>query len=162
MNEIQELESLLREFLVVIQEVLQSGEELDDALQGEIARTLQILTDRIDQLNSENPTEGLSPPIPQLEQGPFPSSNVNSFKYDPDNQQLFVKFHGKDSADAGPIYSYQNVPKNIYDIFSQGRVAPKTSGRNQYHTWIKGVTPSLGASLYALIRNGGYPYQRMS
>lgn len=110
----------------------------------------------------EGSVEGLGPQVPQLDQGPFPSSNVNSFKYDPKQQVLFVKFHGKDSANSGPIYRYANVPKNIYDIFSQGRIAPRTSGSNRYHTWIKGVTPSLGASLYALIREGGYPYQQVS
>ena len=108
------------------------------------------------------PPNGPPPEAPQLDQGPFPSSNVNSFKYDPKTKQLYVKFHGTDSAESGPTYLYQGIPQNIYDIFSRGRVAPKTSGSNRYHTWIRGVTPSLGASLYALIREGSYPYQRIS
>lgn len=163
-KEIQVLEQLIDQLLAGIQEVLQSGETLSDEFQGMIAKELEITLSRIDQLKQQNPVESLPPNSskPQLEPGPFPSSNVNSFKYNPDNQQLYVKFHGKDSADSGPIYRYQNIPKNIYDVFSQGRVAPRTSGKNRYHEWIKGVTPSLGASLYALIREGGFPYQRMS
>lgn len=165
-QEIQLLEQLLDQLIAGIQEVLQSGEILSDEFQGMLAQEIEFTVNRIDELRSKvSPADGLTPTtqqIPQLEQGPYPSSNVNSFKYNPDNGQLFVKFHGKDSADSGPVYGYQNVPKNVYDLFSQGRVAPKTSGSNQYHTWIKGVTPSLGASLYALIRNGGYNYQRLS
>ena len=162
--ELQELERLLQELLAGIQEVLQSGEILSDEMQMEIARQLEYLTSEIDRLRAENPVEGLSQetPVPPLTPGPYPSSNVNAFKYNPKTQQLFVKFHGKDSADSGPVYGYQGVPQYIYDIFSKGRVAPKTSGQNQYHRWIKGVTPSLGASLNALIKEGGYPYQRMS
>ncbi len=170
MNEVQELELLLKEFLGSIQEVLRSGEQLSDEVQGEIAKTLQALTDKIDLLKAEQEqavvSEEVTPEVasapPQLDKGPFPSSNVNSFKYDPRNQTLFVKFHGAETADSGPVYKYEGVPKNIYDVFNSGRVAPKTSGQNKYHRWIKGVTPSLGASLYALIRQGGYSYQRMS
>lgn len=160
-----ELEELLRELLQGINAVMQSGEVLSDEFQGMLAQTLSLLSERIDELRSQqSPADGLQPTqnIPQLDQGPYPSSNVNSFKYDPTNGTLFVKFHGQTSADSGPIYQYGGVPKNVYDIFSKGRVAPKTSGQNQYHRWIKGVTPSLGASLYALIRNGGYPYKKVA
>lgn len=164
--DLQELRALLQELIQTITQVMQSGEVLSDELQGMLAKTLANLVDRIDQAEAQQPiTENLPPNIgqvPQLDQGAYPSSNVNSYKYDPRNGRLFVKFHGKDSADSGPVYRYENVPKNIYDIFSNGRVAPKSSGQNQYHRWIKGVTPSLGASLYALIRNGGFPYQRVS
>jgi hypothetical protein len=162
--ELQQLEEALREILAGLQEAIQAREFLSEEFQEQIGQTIDALTNRIDELRSENPVEGLQPTseTPQLEPGPFPSSNVNAFKYNPKTQQLFVKFHGKDSADSGPVYGYQNVPQNIYDVFAQGRVGPKTSGQNQYHRWIKGVTPSLGASLNALIKEGGYPYQRMS
>lgn len=164
MNELQQLEQLLEELIAGIQTVLMSGEVLSDEIMGMLAQELSLTFDRIQELRAENPVEDLQPAaeVPQLDQAPYPSSNVNSFKYNPDTEQLFVKFHGKDSAGSGPTYQYQNVPKNIYDVFSKGRVGPKTSGQNQYHRWIKGVTPSLGASMYALIREGNFPYQRMS
>jgi KTSC domain-containing protein len=159
----QELRALLTELVQAITQVMESGEELSDELQGQIAQTLANLVARIDEGGAQQPGGGeIGNITPPLEPGPYPSSNVNSFKYDPRNGRLFVKFHGSESADSGPVYRYENVPKNIYDVFSQGRVAPRTSGQNQYHRWIKGVTPSLGASLNALIKGGGYPYQRMS
>ena len=156
----------LREAIAnIIQMASQIIDELDDETMLALVDLLNAARERLAQ-EAENPVEGLPPTtpegVPNLDQGPYPSSNVNSFKYDPRSGRLFVKFHGAESADAGPVYKYEGIPKNIYDLFSQGRVGPKTSGSNQYHTWIKGVTPSLGASLYALIRNGGYPYQRMS
>lgn len=157
-------QALLQELMQAIQQVMQSGEVLSDEIQGMLAQTLENLYARVQQEGAQPPAEPPVPPtpaIPQLDAGPYPSSNVNAFKYDPRNGTLFVKFHGKDSADAGPVYQYQNVPRNIYDVFSRGGVAPKTSGQNRYHRWIKGVTPSLGASLYALIREGSYPYQRI-
>lgn len=159
----EELEALLQELLQAINQVVQSGEKLTDEFQALLAQTLNNLLTRIDEAKNA-PSVQLNAPTqqPNLEPGPYPSSNVNAFKYNPINGTLFVKFHGKDTADAGPVYRYENIPKNIYDLFSKGRVAPKTSGQNQYHRWIRGVTPSLGASLYALIRNGGFPYQKMS
>lgn len=162
MDELQELEQLLKELVQGIQQVIQSGEILSDEFQGQLAKTLGLLVDRIDQLQSQDPVQGLQPQsVPELQQGGFPSSNVNSFKYDPRNQNLFVKFHGKDSAESGPIYSYEKVPEYIFDIFRRGGVAPKTSGKNKYHQWFEGVTPSLGASMNALIKGGGYAYQRL-
>lgn len=165
MNDLQTLENLLGELLNGVQQVLASGEKLSDQFQGMLAQTLDALFSRIQMLKAEGPVAGM-PPIslqaPQLEPGPFPSSNVNSFKYNPDTEDLYVKFHGPETADNGPTYLYKGIPKFIYDIFSRGAVAPRTSGENQYHRWIRGVTPSLGASLYALIREGGYPYQKLS
>lgn len=159
-----QLQQMLNELLAAIQEVLQSGEELSDEVQGALADTIGLMLERIDAMRSQESAAEQLPPegqAPQLQPGPFPSSNVNSFKYDPTTQRLFVKFHGADTAENGPTYLYQNVPRNIYDVFARGGVAPTTSGQNKYHRWIRGVTPSLGASLYALIRQGGYPYQRV-
>lgn len=139
------------------------GASFNQETQLALGNFLQEILQFIQEGNG-SPADSLPPnnePL-QLDAGPFPSSNVNSFKYDPRSQKLFVKFHGKDSADSGPIYGYENVPKNIYDVFARGGVAPMTSGSNRYHTWIRGVTPSLGASLYALVKQGGYPYQRLS
>ncbi len=129
--------------------------ETQAALAEFLAEVMQFIAEQ-----SQQPAEGLTPQIPQLEAGNFPSSNVNAFKYDPNTKNLLVQFHDKDNA-AGPIYNYQNVPKYIYDIFSRGGVAPITSGRNRYHEWVRGVTPSLGAAMYHLIRTN-YPYQRVS
>lgn len=154
----EELEALLQELVQATQQVIQSGEELPDELYGLLAQTMERLVNKIDELRSQ----AVSLPTPTLDRGPFPSSNVNAFKYDPRNGNLFVKFHGKDSADSGPVYRYGSVPKYIYDVFSRGAIGPRTSGQNRYHRWIKDVTPSLGGTLNALIKSGGFPYQRIS
>ena len=161
-QEIQFLEQFIDQMISTIHDVLQSGEELSDEFQGQLAEVLGDAMNRLDELQTQEPVEGLPPNAPPLEPGSFPSSNINSFKYDPENQQLFVKFHGSQSAESGPTYGYENVPAYIYDVFRRGAVGPKTSGRNKYHTWIKGVTPSLGASMNALIKAGGYNYTRLS
>ena len=183
MNELNQLETLLDELLAGIQEALQSGEILSDEFQGLIAQELEATTQRIDELRAEisqnpeqaeeeptpepiSPTPPPTPPtggnIPPLNPAPHESSNINAFRYDPQTGKLFVKFQGKHPQQNGPVYSYEGVPNYIYDIFRRGAVAPKTSGRNAWHTWKAGVTPSHGASMYALIRGGGYPYQRVS
>lgn len=158
----QELQALLQELVQAVMQVIQSGEELSDEFQGLLAQTLETLVTKIDELSAQQPSGAVPISAPPLQPGPYPSSNVNAFKYDPRSGTLFVKFHGKDSAESGPTYRYEGIPLNIYDVFSKGRVAPKTSGENRYHRWIRGVTPSLGASLYALIRNGGFAYQRVA
>jgi hypothetical protein len=171
MNE-EQIEAIKENLRQIMQAITSMGEEPPPEIQDLLMQVIERAQQQIQQLRQvqeeaetqiQQPSP-VSPPIntPSLEESPFPSSNVNSFKYNPKTNQLWVKFHGSQSANSGPTYMYQNVPKNIYDVFSNGRVAPKTSGQNQYHRWIKGVTPSLGASLYALIRNGGYPYQRVS
>lgn len=131
--------------------------------QQEIASFLQEVWQFIEEYNTRNPTEILPPNLQQfdLDQAPYPSSNINAFKYDPSTKELLVKFMGKDTADSGPIYKYDGISKFIYDTFARGAVPPKTSGRNKYHKWIKGVMPSLGAAMYHLIRNN-YNYQRVS
>lgn len=114
----------------------------------------------------EEETQG-APPIPPdnvppLDPAPHPSSNINAFRYDPESQRLYIRFQGDYPHDNGPVYQYEGVPQNIFNIIRRGSVAPRTSGSNAWHTWREGITPSHGASVYALIREGGFPYQRLS
>lgn len=152
------MDAWLDEVLSVLLQMLENGEDIPDILFKEIA-------DAIEEMGQLGPG---SPPIETqaqeqgLQPGPFPSSNINAFRYDPDNKQLLVKFHGKDTADSGPTYSYGGIPEYIFDIFRRGAVGPKTTGANKYHAWFKGVTPSLGAAMYALIKKGPYPYSRVA
>lgn len=163
---LQALIALQAELLSTLERVLASGEVLSDEYMGLIAEQLEWITNRIAELSEQNPVEGmppnLPPQIPQLEQGPYPSSNINSFKYNPETRELFIKFHGRETANSGPTYSYQNIPPNIYEVFRRGAVGPRTSGSNRYHTWHRNILPSLGAAAYQLIREGGFPYQRVA
>jgi len=162
-QELSSLEALLDELLNTIQEVLQSGEILTDELQQTLAQEIEFMFDRINELRSQNPVETLSPQVgkqPQLTQG-MPSSNVESFGYDDKTGRLLVRFLGEYPNKEGPIYGYEGVPKQIFDLFQKGAVPARTDGKNKWGKWWKGKVPSLGASLYTLINKGGYPYKRL-
>jgi len=189
MNEkrIEDIKNALRE---VMQLLVQRGQPLSDELKLKIAQVMEHAATRITQLRQEQKAEqpneaetvdealeqisetvqgqpettSTQPPggIPQLDTAPHESSNINAFRYEPESKRLFVKFQGKYPQQNGPVYSYEDVPRNIFEVFRRGAVAPKTSGKNAWHTWKKGVTPSHGAAMYALIREGGYSYQRLT
>jgi len=161
-DELQELEQLLRELMQGIQAVLQSGEMLSDQFQGQLAQTLELLVNRIDQLQAENPTEDLQPiqTQPQLNES-MPSSNIESFGYDNKNGNLLVRFLGDYPNREGPTYAYSGIPRQIFDLFQKGAIPARTNGKNKWGKWWKGKTPSIGASMYTLIKGGAYPYQRI-
>lgn len=161
--QIQELENLLDAILAGVQEVLQSGEVLSSELQNLIADEITFLTDEIDTLYLEqsNITPPTTPPQPNLEQA-MPSSNIESFGYDDKTGRLLVRFLGEYPNRNGPIYGYEGVPKQIFELFRNGAVPARTDGRNRWGRWWKGKVPSMGASMFTLIKNGGYPYQRLS
>ena len=155
------MDELLNYVLQLIDYIEANGANLNDETQQELAVFLQEVMQFIAEY--QQPVEGLPPgqPPTELTAAPYPSSNINGFKYDYKTGKLLVKFMGKDTADSGPVYSYEGVPKFIYDIFSRGAVPPKTSGRNRWHEWREGVMPSLGAAMYHLIRTN-YPYERLT
>lgn len=185
MNEqaINNIKDALREMMQLL---VQRGEPLSDELKDKIAQVMEHAASRITQLRGQGAeelelpsieeeqakvSEQVSPSqavpitggsIPELEQAPHESSNINAFRYEPKTGKLYVKFQGKFPSQNGPVYSYDGVPPNIYDIFRRGAVAPKTSGKNAWHTWKQGISPSHGASMYALIKQGNYPYKRLS
>jgi len=157
----QALRQLLQTIMTTYQQVVDSGEVLPDEIQNALAQYINTLVSLIE---SSSGAEGLAPTtsVPQVPQGNFPSSNVNGFKYNPDNGEMFVQFHGPYPQSAGPVYSYSGVPQYIFDIISRGAVGPKTSGKNKYHSWFRGVTPSLGASVNALLKAGGFSYRKVA
>lgn len=162
-QQIEDLKNALREIMKMISE---RGEPLSDDMKIKLNQVIDHVANRIQQLRQEQ--AGAEAPItPQpkaqnLQQAPHSSSNINAFDYDYDNNRLLVKFQGDYPQQNGPVYSYDGVPKYIFDLFRRGAVAPKTSGRNKWHTWKKGVTPSLGAAMHHLIKNGGYPYNKVA
>lgn len=162
-EEIQLLESLVDQLLRGIQEILQSDEVLSDEFQMILAEELETTINRIDQLRNENPVENIAPLAqnePNLDKG-MSSSNVHSFGYDPENNRLLVKFQGDYPQENGPVYGYGGVPEVIFDLFRKGAVPARTDGKNKWGKWWKGKNPSLGASMYTLIKQGGYPYQKL-
>ena len=150
------------EVIDLLQRLMQQAAELADELsEEEMAEVLRVFTEAVKFVEEGN-AQALSPEaIPEIAASEHESSNVNGFFYDPDKQELLVQFHGPYPQAAGSIYSYQNVPPYLYDILSRGAVGPKTSGANRYHRWIKGVSPSLGGSVNAILKAGGFPYQKI-
>lgn len=180
-----EIQQLLQQTQMLMSYIMQNGSSLNSETQqvlaGFLQQTNEFITRYIENLtpleqikneqaqiaNEMAPPEPPIPPsfngpVPEVERAPHESSNIYGLKYDPSKQQLYIKFMGKDTAESGPVYSYQGVPKNIFDVILRGGVAPLTSGKNKYHAWFEGITPSHGASVSALIKKGGYPYQRVS
>lgn len=151
------MDELLEYVLQLIDYIEANGSNLNEETQGELAVFLQEVMEFISQ-QGQQPVEGLQPLNAQqeIEPAPFQSSNIEGFNYDYDNGKLLVKFQGDG------VYGYENVPKFIYDVFRKGAVPAKTTGQNQYGRWWRGKTPSLGAAFYALIRQGNYPYQKLS
>lgn len=165
MNEqrIEELKNALRQILAMVTERGQISQELRQM----IALVTEHVATRIQQLRQEEqePVEGMPPNIPPEEPPLNPSmasSNINSFGYDEDTGRLLVKFQGDYPQENGPIYGYGGVPKQIFDLFKKGAVPARTDGQNRWGKWWKGKVPSMGASLYTLIKEGGYPYERLS
>lgn len=136
---------------------------LSEETQRELGVFLQEVMQFISQQQQERPIEQQQIPTqePQLQQS-MPSSNIYAFGYDPKNQKLLVKFQGNDGVGQGPVYGYDKVPEVIFNLFRQGSIPARTDGKNKWGRWWKGKTPSLGASLYTLIKNGNYQYQRLS
>ncbi len=161
-QELSALEHLLDELLKGIQDILISGEILTDEFQLVLAKELEATVTRIDQLKSQLSVEALQPrPEPVLQQG-MPSSNVGDFGYDDETGRLLVRFLGDYPDRNGPIYAYEGVPKVIFDLFQSGAVPARSDGENKWGKWWKGKVPSLGASMFTLIKSGNYPYQRLS
>lgn len=159
MNE-EKIEAIKNAIRQIMQMIIERGKPLSNELKIQITKVLEFAVQRIAQLRSEGaaaPTQ--TPPVASA---PYPSSNIFGFNYEPDSQTLLVKFMGKDVADSGPVYSYAGVPKFLFDVLRRGAVGPKTSGQNKWHRWRKGVTPSHGAAMYALIKEGGFTYQKIS
>lgn len=159
MDELETLEQLLQEFLSGIQEVLQSGETLSEAFQGQASEYLNMLTSRIDEVIIERGTQATE--IPPLKKA-IPSSVINAFKYDDKSGNLLVQFKGKYPNEEGSVYSYGGVPKDIFELFRRGAIPAKTDGANKWGAWWKGKSPSAGSSMNVLLKGMGYPYKKLS
>ena len=159
MNELVEYAQSIITFLQ------ERGGSLNVESQQALAQLLQGILEVIQQ--NENPVEGLPPEPPSTPnqsdiQQSMPSSNVEGFAYDDKSGNLLVRFLGDHPNRNGPVYSYSGVPREIFDMFQQGAVPARTDGKNKWGKWWKGKVPSIGASLYTLIKNRNYPYRRLS
>lgn len=120
-----------------------------------IASSPNRILETVEKLQREMPPErlGEADGIPEAW---LNSSNVYGYQYDPRTQKLQVRFNN------GGIYEYDSIPKEIYDLFNAGAIPARTDGENEYGSWWKGKQPSLGATFYWLIREGGFPYKKLN
>ena len=82
------------------------------------------------------------------------SAVIRQTEYDPESKKLRIVFNNDSS------YEYDDVPEDVYSSLTEGGIAAKTSGENQYGKWWVGKDPSLGASFNKLIKQGGYNFTR--
>lgn len=157
----EELRELIQELVQAVTLAMQSGEQLPDEFLGQIAQTLELLYNRLEQAEGQAPGAPQPPVQPDMQQS-MPSSNVEGFAYDDRSGTLYVRFLGRHPNRNGPIYSYDNVPPVMFDLFRQGAVPARTEGRNRWGSWWRGKAPSMGASVYTLLRLGGFNYRRVA
>lgn len=119
-----------------------------------LLRNPTLLNQVIEQLSRVMP-QGEGEVRDGIQEAPLDSSNVYGYQYDPKSGRLKVRFQ------SGSVYEYGGVPAGVFKVFQQGAVPAKTTGKNRYGQWWTGKIPSLGAAFYSLIRQGGYPYQRL-
>jgi hypothetical protein len=158
-QKIEDLKNALREVMALI---AQRNQPLVEDLKALLVQVMEHVANRIKQLRAEEAQAQITPiKQPELQQA-MPSSNVNAFSYDEDTGNLLVQFLGKYPNRQGSLYSYSGVPKVIFDLFSKGAIPARTEGKNAWGKWWRGKVPSIGASLYTLLKNSSYPYQRLA
>ena len=159
-----DLNQLIEGIETAIQLLIQSADEfIDEEFEAAAQVIIQAwqYVERQQQLSTEAPIEPPQAPG-NLPPAPFDSSNIHSFGYDDKTGQLLVKFNGKDVRDDGPVYGYGGIPRAVFDLFQKGAVPARSKGQNKWGRWWVGKVPSLGASLYTLIKSQNYPYQKLS
>lgn len=157
------MDELLQYFEMLLQYAQANAQNLNPESQQVLAQFIaqfqQLIEQNMQQAGGESPIpEGNQ----QTQPAGMPSSNVEGFSYDPKTGRMYVRFLGDYPNREGPVYAYENVPRNIFDLFRQGAIPARTKGKNRWGEWWKGKVPSLGASLYTLIKNQGYQYSKVS
>ena len=160
MNEerIQQIKDRLRE---LIRRVAEMGEEPPEEIQDLLIQVIAKAQREIEELRAQGGAPGLPPTQPPIQPG-MPSSNVEGFARDENTGKLYVRFLGKHPNRQGPVYEYSGVPDSMYNLFRRGAVPARTNGQNKWGKWWKGKVPSMGASVYTLLKQGGFDYRRVS
>lgn len=153
MNELIQYAQLLMDFLQ------SNGGGINIESQQALGQMLQNILQIIQQQGQQEPqVPAQQQPLTEA----MPSSNISEFAYDDKNNQLLVRFLGKYPNRQGPLYSYSGVPRVIFDLFQKGAVPARTNGKNAWGRWFKGKNPSMGSSMYTLIKQAGYPYKKVA
>ena len=82
------------------------------------------------------------------------SSNVKKIMYNDETKEMFIQFQDKS------IYTYFNVPFQMFLDVSGGKATCITSGENKYGTWFVGKTPSVGSAVHKYLIKKGVAYKK--
>lgn len=124
----------------------------------ELAANPNRLAQVIERLQAQGPPGQPAQDKEGMDQPMYQSSTVSALKYDPQHKKLFIKFHSEDEE---PIYQYDNVPPQIFELLKHGNAIAKTTGQNQWGKWWKGKTNTIGGALNSWIKKAGFPYTRI-
>lgn len=73
------------------------------------------------------------------------SSNVKKIMYEDETKEMTIQFNDKS------IYTYYEVPFDLFLDVSGGNAVCITSGENKYGRWWIGKTPSVGAAVHKFL-----------
>ncbi len=82
------------------------------------------------------------------------SSNVKKIMYNDEIQEMYIQFND------GSIYTYFNVPFQLFLEVSGGNATCITSGENKYGSWFVGKSPSVGAAVHRWLIKKGVSYKK--
>jgi hypothetical protein len=70
------------------------------------------------------------------------SSNVDRVRYFETKKELVIKFND------GSYYTYTDVEPEIFEKIVKGDAKPRTTGENEFGSWVEGDGPSVGAAVW--------------
>lgn len=82
------------------------------------------------------------------------SSNVRKIMYNDETKEMFIQFQDKS------IYTYFEVPFQLFLDVSGGKATCITSGENKYGSWFVGKTPSVGAAVHRYLVKKNVKYKK--
>jgi hypothetical protein len=84
----------------------------------------------------------------------IPSANVRRIVYNDETKEMVIQFQDKS------IYTYFEVPFQVFLNVSGGEATCITSGENKYGSWYVGKRPSVGAAVWKYLRDSNIKYKR--
>ena len=84
----------------------------------------------------------------------IPSANVRRIVYNDETKEMVIQFQDKS------IYTYFEVPFQIFLNVSGGDATCITTGENEFGKWFVGKNPSVGAAVWRYLRDSNIRYKK--
>ena len=81
------------------------------------------------------------------------SSNVDRVKYFDTKKELVIKFND------GSYYTYFDIDLDTFEKIVKGDAVCKTTGENEFGSWVEGQGPSVGAAVWEYLIDPQVDYQ---